>query len=626
MGETFNLFLPLSKVEKTNDGGCIVAGYASTPSLDLDGEIISIDAVRKALPGYWAWRNIREMHQPRAVGVAKEANIDGKGLFLTSKITDKEAVQKCLDDVYKGYSIGGRKLAKTGNVITEIDLIEVSLVDRPANPDCRLEVQKSAKISGAAHLLKTPKPNGKRLDLLSKAADIASGITEFLKNDGAMPNPPAARDGFSLPAIVKGTLCKAHSAASCPDCTCTKHATVDCEKCAAKAAKKLAKRDFNAEQRRQAAASGAALPDGSFPIKNQSDLDNAVGLWGHAKDKSAARKHIISRAHSLGLKLPDSWAQKLAKKLAKQRALELEFDARFSLTKTPDPDFLTLNTENITMAETTADLGNILAEFLKAGKVPTKAQHFAAAKANMKKAKDMRKAAAKEIKAVHDMHKRGYLAKQAMVKAGKKPPADGDADDFDHAGAMEKLQKAFTSLNAMKTFSKAASQHMAKAAGNRGPLEGTDEYTVPMGVKGKTNKEMSTEGPGGGESGSAPPELMLDTMFPGKAAKANYTPIEVEMALRLAAANGKVEALEKMPAMPSGGRRPAAFDTSKFFGKSADTTSLFKGVDIDAVQSADPDEHNRAISRVFGNMVAGGHGKSVFDTSFHGTAGADTTA
>src|SRR5258706_15493818 len=111
----FNFFLPLTKVEAQKDGSAIVSGYASTPALDLDGEIVSLDAIKKALPGYWQWRNIREMHTNSAVGTATEANMDEKGLFLTAKIVDKDAVKKCLERVYKGYSIGGKKLAKSGN-------------------------------------------------------------------------------------------------------------------------------------------------------------------------------------------------------------------------------------------------------------------------------------------------------------------------------------------------------------------------------------------------------------------------------------------------------------------------------------------------------------------------------
>ena len=52
--------------------------------------------------------NIREMHQLSAVGVAKEAAVDDKGLYLGAKIVDDQAWQKITEGVYKGYSIGGR--------------------------------------------------------------------------------------------------------------------------------------------------------------------------------------------------------------------------------------------------------------------------------------------------------------------------------------------------------------------------------------------------------------------------------------------------------------------------------------------------------------------------------------
>ena len=70
------------------------------------------------------------------------------------------------------------------------------------------------------------------------------------------------------------------------------------------------KREFSQEQRDRAADSGAAMPDGSFPIKTPQDLENAIHAHGRAKDPAAARRHIIKRARALGLtsKLPEDWA------------------------------------------------------------------------------------------------------------------------------------------------------------------------------------------------------------------------------------------------------------------------------------------------------------------------------
>jgi len=74
------------------------------------------------------------------------------------------------------------------------------------------------------------------------------------------------------------------------------------------------KRDFSQSERDAAAASGAALPDGSFPIKTTADLKNAIHAIGRAKDPAKAKAHIISRAKSLGLTdlLPDGWVSKTA--------------------------------------------------------------------------------------------------------------------------------------------------------------------------------------------------------------------------------------------------------------------------------------------------------------------------
>ncbi len=72
------------------------------------------------------------------------------------------------------------------------------------------------------------------------------------------------------------------------------------------------KREFSADERQSAASSGAALPDGSFPIKSKQDLRNAIQAIGRAKDRAKAMAHIKSRARALGATdmLPDSWSKR----------------------------------------------------------------------------------------------------------------------------------------------------------------------------------------------------------------------------------------------------------------------------------------------------------------------------
>lgn len=65
----------------------------------------------------------------------------------------------------------------------------------------------------------------------------------------------------------------------------------------------------NTAQRDALAKRGLALPDGSFPITNRTDLAKAVRAVGRAKNRAAAKRHIVKRAralHSTDL-LPDSY-------------------------------------------------------------------------------------------------------------------------------------------------------------------------------------------------------------------------------------------------------------------------------------------------------------------------------
>jgi len=69
------------------------------------------------------------------------------------------------------------------------------------------------------------------------------------------------------------------------------------------------KRMYGSERRTELAKGGMALPDGSYPIVDESDLKNAIQAYGRAKDKEAAKRHIMKRARALGKEgmIPDEW-------------------------------------------------------------------------------------------------------------------------------------------------------------------------------------------------------------------------------------------------------------------------------------------------------------------------------
>lgn len=124
----------IEKFDATSDGFLMVTGIASTESVDNSGEIVTAEAMRKALPSYLQSGSVREMHQPIAAGCPIAAHVDDDGkTHFTAKIVDVGTINKIKNNVLKGFSVGGKCLKKAGNKITEILLNEISVVDLPCN-------------------------------------------------------------------------------------------------------------------------------------------------------------------------------------------------------------------------------------------------------------------------------------------------------------------------------------------------------------------------------------------------------------------------------------------------------------------------------------------------------------
>ena len=66
------LYADIAKTEEQDDGTIKVWGWASTGAVDSDGEIITPDAMKAALPDYMKFGAVREMHQSKAAGTAIE--------------------------------------------------------------------------------------------------------------------------------------------------------------------------------------------------------------------------------------------------------------------------------------------------------------------------------------------------------------------------------------------------------------------------------------------------------------------------------------------------------------------------------------------------------------------------
>ena len=149
-GENVRLSMPFSKVDKERR---VVSGFASLDNLDRQMDIVTTEASMKAFENFRG--NIREMHQPLAVGkmvsFKQDKYFDSEskkfynGVFVSAYVSKgaQSTWEKVLDGTLTGFSIGGRmnkwddafdeKLDSQIRIIKDYDLVELSLVDSPAN-------------------------------------------------------------------------------------------------------------------------------------------------------------------------------------------------------------------------------------------------------------------------------------------------------------------------------------------------------------------------------------------------------------------------------------------------------------------------------------------------------------
>lgn len=147
------LYGAIQKVQEQDDGTLIVEGVASSETEDAEGEVIKADAMRAAIPDYMKFGAVREMHQPIAAGTAINIEVNDAGqTVLRAHVIDESSIKKVKAGVLKGFSIGGRVTGRDQTnkaVITGLNLVEVSLVDRPCNPDAVITCYKADGVDEA---------------------------------------------------------------------------------------------------------------------------------------------------------------------------------------------------------------------------------------------------------------------------------------------------------------------------------------------------------------------------------------------------------------------------------------------------------------------------------------------
>jgi len=149
-GDSVRLSMPFSKVDEERR---TVSGFATLDNVDKQMDIVTQEASIKAFEKFRG--NIREMHQPTAVGKMVSFKEDKyfdpetkkfySGVYVSAYVSKgaQSTWEKVLDGTLSGFSIGGKmndwddaydeKADSKIRVIKDYDLVELSLVDSPAN-------------------------------------------------------------------------------------------------------------------------------------------------------------------------------------------------------------------------------------------------------------------------------------------------------------------------------------------------------------------------------------------------------------------------------------------------------------------------------------------------------------
>ena len=196
-GDNVRLSMPIGKIDVERR---MVSGFATLDNVDRQNDIVTTESSIEAFKNFRG--NLREMHQPSAVGKIVSFKEDKyfdpndkkfySGVYVSAYVSKgaQDAWEKVLDGTYTGFSIGGsiktwddaydEKMDKTVRVIKNYELHELSLVDNPANQ--------------FANILSIEKVNGQNVvsGYLSKAEienvfwDAESGIVTLSDSDSAI--------------------------------------------------------------------------------------------------------------------------------------------------------------------------------------------------------------------------------------------------------------------------------------------------------------------------------------------------------------------------------------------------------------------------------------------------------
>lgn len=142
---------PLEIMKQTEESGEFhIVGYAATTDFDLQGDVITEEALKNSSLDLLKNSTVLLNHDIESpIGRVTKAEFDKNGLLIDVLIsqTEPDIIQKIKEGVLNKFSIRGQVLEREKkymaefdrvvNVIKKMVLVEVSLVSVPANPEAR---------------------------------------------------------------------------------------------------------------------------------------------------------------------------------------------------------------------------------------------------------------------------------------------------------------------------------------------------------------------------------------------------------------------------------------------------------------------------------------------------------
>jgi hypothetical protein len=303
-GELTFISFPITKFEETGDGNLYVYGKATDGSVDSDEQIVDTDFSGKAIADWLATgANVRVQHNsqrdPAGVGVEVNTEADGS-TWVKSLVVETEAKNLVRHKALRAYSVGIARpkivrdsVARNGRIV-DGEIVEISLVDRPANKNCGIQLVKADKDGN--------------VEFSGKVFGDSDVLTKAAKDEDVVLPANATFSPADLAKLLQ------HRATA--------------EK------RQMDPNVGGGVDRDKIPASDFAGRDRSFPIVTPGDVSDAASSIGRAGadnySSDELRRRITSIAHRKGpefeAQLPESWKSEMEAIVAKGDNPDVEDD------------------------------------------------------------------------------------------------------------------------------------------------------------------------------------------------------------------------------------------------------------------------------------------------------------